>query len=153
MGRYFSSLLDRQGKIMETVYRSKTDVWLIALFSITMIASLSGALVMLLTGTLTAWIVAACVAIVGVGLPLWLLLSTRYVLGRGQLQVLSGPFKWRIPVANITAITPTSSPLSNPALSLDRLRVDYGVGKSVMISPRNKQQFVKDVEAARAAAV
>ena len=133
------------------MYRSKTDLWLIGLFAITMIASLLGALAMLLTGTLMAWIIASCLTIVGVGLPLWLLLSTRYVLGHGQLQILSGPFKWRIPVARITTITPTSNPLSSPALSLDRLRVDYGVGKSVMISPRNKQQFVKDVEAARAA--
>nr|AAK28611.1 hypothetical protein [uncultured bacterium] len=138
---------------METVYRSKTYLWLIVLFAIAMIASLSGALVMLSTGTPTAWVVAAFITLVGVGLPLWLLLSTRYVLGQGQLRVLSGPFKWCIPVAKITTIAPTSSPLSSPALSLDRLRVDYGVGNSVMISPRNKEQFVKDIEAARGGAV
>ena len=138
---------------METVYRSKTDLWLVALLAIAMIASLSGALVMLSTGTPTAWVVAAFITIVGVGLPLWLLLSTRYVLGQGQLRVLSGPFKWCIPVAKIKTITPTSSPLSSPALSLDRLRIDYGVGNSVMISPRNKEQFVKDIEAARGGVV
>jgi hypothetical protein len=138
---------------METVYRSKTDLWLIALFAIAIIASLSGAFVMLSTRTPVAWMVAAFIAIVGVGLPLWLLLSTRYVLDQGQLRVLSGPFKWCVPLAKITAITPTSSPLSSPALSLDRLRIDYGVGNSVMISPRNKEQFVKDIDAARGVAV
>lgn len=138
---------------METVYGSKTDLWLIVLLAITVIASLAGALVMLSTGTPAAWIVAAFITIIGAGLPLWLLLSTRYVLGQGQLQVLSGPFKWRISVAKITTITPTSSPLSSPALSLDRLRIDYGIGNSVMISPRNKEQFVKDIEAARGGAV
>src|SRR3546814_13731637 len=66
--------------------------------------------------------------------------SSDLVLGQGQLRVLSGPFKWSVPLAKITAITPTSSPLSSPALSLDRLRIDYGVGNSVMISPRNKEQ-------------
>ncbi len=138
---------------METVYRSKTDLWLIALLVIAMIASLFGALVMSSMGTPETWAVAVFIAIVGVGLPLWLLLSTRYVLAQGQLRVLSGPFKWCIPVAKITTITPTSSPLSSPALSLDRLRIDYGVGNSVMISPRNKEQFVKDIEAARRGAV
>ena len=138
---------------METVYRSKTDLWLIALLAIAMIASLSGALVMFSTGTPAALMVAALIAIVGLGLPLWLLLSTRYVLGQDQLRVLSGPFKWCVPLAKITAITPTSSPLSSPALSLDRLRIDYGVGNSVMISPRNKEQFVKAIEAARGSAV
>src|SRR3546814_17983379 len=96
---------------METVCRSKTDLWLIAIMAIAMIASLSGALVMLSTGTPAALMVAALIAIVGLGLPLWLLLSTRYVLGQGQLRVLSGPFKWSVPLAKITAITPTSSPL------------------------------------------
>ena len=134
---------------METVYRSKTDLWLIALLAIGMIASLSGALVMLSISTLTAWVLAAFIAIAGVGLPLWLLFSTRYILGQGHLRVLSGPFKWCIPVAKITTMTPTYSPLSSPALSMDRLRIDYGVGSSVMISPRNKKQFVKDIEAAR----
>ena len=72
---------------MEIVYRSKTDVWLIALLAVAMIASLSGALVMLSMGTPAAWVVAGFIAIVGVGLPLWLLLSTRYVLGQGQLRI------------------------------------------------------------------
>jgi len=96
----------------------------------------------------TAWAVATFTAGIGTGLPLWLLLSTRYTLGYGQLVVLSGPFKWRIPVADITSITPTSNPLSSPALSLDRLRIDYGKGKSLMISPRDKEQFVRDMEEA-----
>lgn len=138
---------------MEIVYRSKTDLWLVVLLAIAMTASLSGALAMLSVGALTARVVAVFIAIVGAGLPSWLLFSTRYVLGQGQLRVLSGPFSWRIPVAKITAVTPTSSPLSGPALSLDRLRIDYGVGRSILISPRNKEQFVKDIEAARAVAV
>ncbi|HET6431103.1 PH domain-containing protein [Dyella sp.] len=138
---------------METVYRSKTDLWLVALLALAMIASLSGAFVVLSMGPSAAWVVAAFIAIVGVGLPVWLLLSTRYILGQGQLRILSGPFKWCIPVAKITTIAPASSPISSPALSLDRLRIDYGVGNSVMISPRDKEQFVKDIEAARAGAV
>src|SRR3546814_20706099 len=114
-----------------------------------MIASLSGALVMLSTGTPAALMVAALIAIVGLGLPLWLLLSTRYVLGQGQLRVLSGPFTWSVPLATLTALTPTSSPLSSPALSLDRLRIAYAVGNSILISPPNKKHLVKAIEAAR----
>lgn len=138
---------------MRTLYRSKTDLWLIALLAIAMIASVFGALVMLSTGTPTAWVVAAFIIIVGVGLPLWLLLSTRYVLSHNQLRVISGPFSWYVPIARITAITATSSPASSPALSLDRLRIDYGVGKSIIISTRNKEQFVKDIEVARGGAI
>lgn len=59
--------------------------------------------------------------------------------------------KWQVPIAGITGITPTSNPLSSPALSLDRLRIDYGRGKSLMISPKNKEQFIRDLEARRRA--
>ncbi|MDO9478112.1 MAG: PH domain-containing protein [Pseudohongiella sp.] len=61
----------------------------------------------------------------------------------------SGPFKWRVPIKQITSITPTSSPLSSPALSLDRLRIDYGRGESIMISPKNKEQFIQDLNVRR----
>ena len=131
---------------MATVYRSKIDVWLIVVLAVAIVVSLLAALTVVLSvRSPAAWAVAAFTAIIGAGLPLWLLLSTHYTLGHGQLVVRSGPFKWRIPVAEITSITPTSNLLSSPALSLDRLRIDYGRGKSVMISPRDKEQFVRDI--------
>ncbi len=130
---------------MATVYRSKIDVWLIVVLAVSIVVSLITALTILLVRSPAAWAVAAFTAIIGAGLPLWLLLSTHYTLGHGQLVVRSGPLKWRIPVAEITSITPTSNLLSSPALSLDRLRIDYGRGKSVMISPRDKEQFVRDI--------
>jgi hypothetical protein len=39
-----------------------------------------------------------------------------------------------------------------PALSLDRLRIDYGDGRSLMISPADKQGFLCDFAARRARA-
>lgn len=138
---------------MATVYRSKMDAWLLALLLIAVAISLAGAGATLSLASAAVWVVGAFIAVVGVGLPLWLLASTRYLLGRGQLVVRSGPFKWSIQVADITSITPTSSPLSSPALSLDRLRIDYGRGKSLMISPLHKDQFLNDMEAARRGAV
>ncbi len=130
---------------MATVYRSKIDVWLMAVLAMAIAGSLLAALTVLSVRSPTAWAIAALTAIVGAGLPLWLLLATHYTLERGQLVVRSGPFTWRIPVADITSITPTSNPLSSPALSLDRLRIEYGQGRSLMISPRDKEQFVRDI--------
>jgi hypothetical protein len=131
---------------MVTVYKSKIDAWLLVVLVIAMIVSLFAAATVLAVASPMAWTVAAFVAGVGVGLPLWLLLSTHYTLGHGQLVVRSGPFKWYISLTDITGITPTSNPLSSPALSLDRLRIDYGRGKSLMISPRNKEEFIRDIE-------
>ena len=134
---------------MATVYRSKIDAWLLAVLALAMAVSLFVTFMIFSTGSPVAWLVAAVTAGIGVGLPLWLLLSTRYTLEPRRLVVQSGPFKWRIAVADITSITPSSNPLSSPALSLDRLRIDYGRSSSLMISPRNKDQFVREIEAAR----
>ena len=134
---------------MATVYKSKTDAWLLAVLAVAIAVSLFAAIVTVSDGSAAAWPVAAFIAVIGVGLPIWLLLSTRYTLEPRQLRVQSGPFKWHIKVADITSITPSSNALSSPALSLDRLRIDYGSGRSLMISPRNKEQFLRDIEAAR----
>lgn len=137
------------GDYMTTVYRSKIDVWLIAVLGITIVASLFASFAILSSETPVAFAIATFTAIIGIELPLWLLLSTHYTLGDDRLTVQSGPFKWRIPVADITDITQSSNPISSPALSLDRLRIDYSRGSSLMISPHNKSEFLRDIEAAR----
>ncbi|MFL9708888.1 PH domain-containing protein, partial [Aeromonas veronii] len=76
-----------------------------------------------------------------------------YRLEGDTLFVSSGPIRLCVPLREIVNITPTNNPLSSPALSLDRLRIEYGRGKSVMISPRNKEEFVRNLEAARRSVV
>jgi hypothetical protein len=137
---------------MATVYRSKADAWLVVVLAAAMAVSLYATFVVISADSSLAWLIAALIAGLGIGLPLWLLLSTYYTLEPRRLIVRSGPFKWRIALADITDITPTSNPLSSPALSLDRLRIDYGQGHSLMVSPRDKEQFVRAVEAARSVA-
>jgi len=134
---------------MATVYKSKTDAWLVAVFALAMAVSLSASATVLLAGESAIWWVIVFTVALGIGLPLWVLLGTDYRLESGQLHVRSGPFKWRIPVAAITNIVPTSNPLSSPALSLDRLRIEYEHGKTIMISPRDRDRFLRDMEAMR----
>ena len=57
-----------------------------------------------------------------------------------------GPFRWRVPIDAITAITPTRSALSSPALSLDRLRIEYGE-RAILVSPIYKEGFVRALRA------
>lgn len=131
------------------VHRSRIDTWLVAVLAAAIAVSLFAVVAAGSTGSSAAWPVSAFIALIGVGLPGWLLLSTRYTLDGRQLKIQSGPFTWHIEVADITGMTPTSNPLASPALSLDRLRIDYGRGRALMISPRDKDQFIRDVEAAR----
>jgi membrane protein YdbS with pleckstrin-like domain len=136
---------------MPAIYRSKVDIWLFVVLAFAALAALYSAAQTMAAGTTGSILVAVLVALVGVGLPLWLLFSTRYTLEATYLLAQSGPFKWVVPLADIKSITPSNNPLSSPALSLDRLRIDYGKGRMLLISPRDKEQFLQDVEAARRA--
>lgn len=132
---------------MATLHKSNIDAWLAVILVLTITISLFvGVTILSASGQ---WWVALVVVSLGIGLPLWLLFGTSYCLESDQLHIRSGPFKWHVPVAAITSVTPTRNPLSSPALSLDRLRIEYGPGKVVMISPRNKDIFLKDIEAMR----
>jgi hypothetical protein len=68
---------------MARVYRSKIDAWLVAVLAIAIVVSLFAAFSVLAVPSPMAWAVAAFTATIGAGLPLWLLLSTRYTLGNG----------------------------------------------------------------------
>ena len=89
----------------------------------------------------------ALILLVSAATPVWMVLSTSYTLGGTQLRVRCGPFRWTIPLAEIRDVRPTRSPLSSPAPSLDRLRIDYGKRRSVMISPRDKEGFLRELAA------
>jgi len=54
-----------------------------------------------------------------------------------------------VPIGEITSIPPTQSPLSSPACSLGRLRIEYGRSRSILISPKNREDFLRELEAHR----
>ena len=79
----------------------------------------------------------------------WLPFSASYTLTATDLLVRAAFFRWRVPLDQIIEVFPTHNPLSSPALSLDRLRVNYqrpsGRTWWVMISPKEKKQFLDDL--------
>jgi len=77
---------------------------------------------------------------------LWTLLDTVYTLDAGSLFVRSGPFRWIIALREIQSVTPTRDARSSPALSLDRLRIEYGKGRWILISPRDQTAFLQDLQ-------
>ena len=89
------------------------------------------------------------ILLLGAGLPLWILAGTHYTFVGEELIVRSGPFRWRIPLREIRSVTPTRDMLASPALSLDRLRIDYGAGRAVMVSPADKDAFLRELDRAR----
>ena len=81
-----------------------------------------------------------------------ILRSTYYVIDAGTLVIRSSLFSWRVPIAEIRSITPTGSALSSPALSLDRLRIEYGA-KAIMVSPEDPKRFIDSLRAINPAIV
>ncbi len=135
---------------METRFLSKVDSWLVPVMVLAM-AGLLAALIGVLV-TPTPWPVRALVAAVSVAVILLLFAvfrGTYYTVTEQELRIVSGPFRWTVPVDEITAIDPSRNPLSSPALSLDRLKISYGKRKFVLISPSDKAGFMRAMERVR----
>jgi hypothetical protein len=138
--------------IEPVVYRSAVDRWLVVVLGFGILLASTSSAIVLVAGGAAARVIAALVALIGVGLPIWILRSTSYTLAGTELLVRSGPFRRRLAIADIVSITPTTNPLSSPALSLDRLRIDERGGRSTMISPANRAAFLADLEVRRTTA-
>jgi hypothetical protein len=129
---------------MSAVFRSKVDGkfgWLALLLP-------AVALVAFFTspgGSPLRWLPVGLVLLAAL-IVCWMLVSTYYELEAGELLAHSGPFTWRIPLTEVTAVREWSSVRSGPALSMDRLEVVYGGGRVLMISPADKAQFLAAVQ-------
>jgi len=71
----------------------------------------------------------------------YILRSTYYEIDGDTLFVHSSFITWRVPIREIRSVTPTRNPSSSPALSLDRLRIEYG-HKVILISPADRERFM-----------
>ena len=131
-------------------YHSKTDLWLSLVLGLSMLAALVGGIAASLEhGPLRA--AQLGFVLLGVmGLLVWVRVSTHYTLEGRNLIVRSGPLHWTIDIDEITGIEKATGLMmarSSPALSLDRLRITYGAGKTLMISPAEKEKFLADLRA------
>lgn len=122
-------------------FKSAIDTWFYVLALGLPVVLIGTILASLEVHDLPAILVIAVVALISLGLPVWLMLSTRYVIQDGTLRVRSGPFRWTIPLREIRSVEPSRSVLSSPALSLDRLKIRYGAGRSLLVSPRDVEGF------------
>jgi carbon starvation protein CstA len=133
----------------ELGFGSKIDLWLL-IAALTAVAVCGAALAHNWNSLLAqdVWFTALVVILLGIGIviPLWILLSLRYFLSATRLRVRCGPFSWRIAIGEITGVVPTRSALSSPAGSLDRVRIEYGNGQALMISPEPRAEFLRQLE-------
>ena len=126
-------------------FNSKIDRWLLFLLAAVMVFEV---VVMSLAATRANepgeafFLIATALAIVA--LIGSMLIGTHYTVTGDTLRVVCGPFRWKVPIDAIESVEATRNPLSSPALSLDRLRIQYGK-KRIMVSPSDKAGFLRAI--------
>lgn len=72
--------------------------------------------------------------------------TTYYIINGNDLIVKCGfLINMTIKIDTIKKIEETNNPLSSPAASLDRIAIDYNESDSVMISPKDKMDFINQL--------
>lgn len=122
-------------------HHSGRDLWLSCVLGISGLVMLGAAMAvrtpfMILTA-------AAYVGILG-----WIWFGTYYVIDGSELVVRCGPFRQTRDLDSIRQVRETRSPLSSPALSMNRLVVDCGDRGFVIISPADRAAFLRDLKQA-----
>ncbi|WP_251672036.1 MULTISPECIES: PH domain-containing protein [unclassified Sporosarcina] len=78
-----------------------------------------------------------------IGFLLWLWFGTNYHVGEETLTIRNGPLVYRVAMEDIHRIRKVKSVLATPALSVNRLALEYGKYRDIHVSPKNEQEFVR----------
>jgi hypothetical protein len=78
----------------------------------------------------------------------YLITQTKYII-TGNILIIKAGFMINktISIQEIKCITRTNNPLSSPALSLDRIEILYAKMKRVVISPKDRNLFINQLQA------
>lgn len=128
-------------------YRSKLDWWLVPLLCLPPVVAIAVCSQAAIHGPTTDLLVGCFVALMVASVYFGLIFPLRYGFDESHLIVRHGVCRQRILLADISDVHPTRNPLSSPALSLDRLRIQFGQGlfKAVMISPADRDRFLDEL--------
>lgn len=116
------------------VYRSKVDWWLIIIIFIVFCYPI-------VEGILTKEYFLSLTFLGILSLVFLLFKSIKYKIDGEKLIVWTK----KIDIKTIRKVYSTSNPLSSPALSLDRIAVVYNKYDEVLISPKEREDFVAEL--------
>lgn len=131
-------------KKMSKKYPSKISYGLLFFVLLVMIAPL---IFELYTGGISSkFIIAIGIISIPFAFILHLFFKTEYTIDDQILNIkCSFVLNENIDIASIKEISKTNSLISSPAPSLDRILIKYGKYNRIIISPRNKLAFAKDL--------
>lgn len=124
---------------MRVVYKSKVDVWLLALvYGLSVLSAMPA----LYVGF--SWI-ALIVLLFIVSFITLLVFGIKYVIEGELLYIHYSCFHVEtVNINKITRISATRNPISAPAASIDRICIEYDNG-TVVISPKDKETFIRQL--------
>ncbi|OMP67853.1 PH domain-containing protein [Domibacillus epiphyticus] len=76
---------------------------------------------------------------------LWIWFGTRYEIQQSILNVHFGPYKKIIDIGTISTIRQTKNPFIDPALSGDKIEINYNEFETINISPKDKEAFLRQI--------
>jgi hypothetical protein len=85
------------------------------------------------------------VSLLTVALIVSLMLGTHYTVHQNLLKIRSGPSWFNVPIDQVESVKASRSPLSSPAMSMDRLLIRYGKRRRIMVSPADKAGFLQAI--------
>jgi len=123
-------------------FNTKIDWWIGLILSIVPITSICMIIRFFQFGGGTNAIVGLIMLIVSVIIvPLYFI---TYILDEKDLIVkICFFYVLKIAYSSITSVKETKNPLSSLAMSIDRIEIKFGNGDCVLISPKNKKEFLK----------
>jgi membrane protein YdbS with pleckstrin-like domain len=133
------------------IYQTKKDKWLVLIVSIGGVMLFVQAINLIVVKGFyytETWILLV-VSMLYFGILILLAYPVHYEITPTTLEIRSGIIlHYKIPLSSIELVVPTRSPLSSPAWSLDRLRMDYvknNKKRVIMISPQDKKHFLLEL--------
>lgn len=129
----------------DRVFPSRIDAWLLGIVFAAALLPFGVGVVLLLSGAAKA-----------VWLPiLWgLVISTTmyalswpmaYTFRPDHLHIRSGWLEWTVPYGSIRRAAPSANPLSGPAWSLRRVRIDQNAADFILVSPDDRESFISEL--------
>ena len=131
---------------MAKQFKSKIDSWILIVLIAIIVVDL-GVVIGIASHPEDPFVTTAMIflCIAAMALVASLLVRTHYSVDKNVLRIVSGPFRWTVALDQITSVSASRSPLSSPALSLDRLLIRYGKRRRIMVSPADKQGFLRAI--------
>jgi uncharacterized membrane protein YdbT with pleckstrin-like domain len=123
-------------------FKSAVDWWFYAAVALVVVGCGISVFASFMEGGPVSILVGLLINILLIGFMLSFLV-TRYTIASGVLRIRCGVFSTSIPISEIRSVTPSRALFAGPALSLDRLKIRYGIGNTVLVSPADKEGFLK----------